>query len=156
MDSLLNQNGLNPTLISLGSLLLNQNLSSNGDLNLENFLKNIASSMPIGTNSTTSISTNTNNNSKNNHSNQESSDKMSSQHTDFDDDSEYDNSNHNSSSDSLKRFATFNRIFVSYPRDATDYELRSAFKRFGTIEDIHIVRDKRTKIEKGKLEFDLN
>jgi hypothetical protein len=44
---------------------------------------------------------------------------------------------------------SFNRIFVSYPRDATEYELNLAFKRFGTILDTLIIRDRHSKIDKG-------
>ena len=53
-------------------------------------------------------------------------------------------------SDRAKRCGSFNRILVSYPWDATEYEVNAAFKKFGKIQNIQIIRDRLTKIEKGK------
>jgi hypothetical protein len=62
-----------------------------------------------------------------------------------------DDSFENTTGDRGSRPAAFNRIFVSYPRDATEYELNLAFKRFGTILDTLIIRDRHSKIDKGVL-----
>jgi hypothetical protein len=50
-----------------------------------------------------------------------------------------------------RRVALLNRVLVSYPRDATEYELKLAFKPFGTIVDCLIPRDRHSKLDKGEL-----
>jgi RNA recognition motif-containing protein len=66
-------------------------------------------------------------------------------------DSEIESSSKNSrmSSSNNRSEKALSRIFVSYPRDATEYELNAAFKKFGKILDIYVVKDKLTKKEKG-------
>lgn len=48
-----------------------------------------------------------------------------------------------------RKQVAFNRIFVSYPKEATEYELNAAFRPFGTIVHLHVIRDYATKTDKG-------
>lgn len=43
----------------------------------------------------------------------------------------------------------FSRVHVTYPKDATRHELRMAFCKYGSIQDIWIIKDRETFKEKG-------
>jgi RNA recognition motif-containing protein len=45
----------------------------------------------------------------------------------------------------------FSRLFVLYPKEATETELRTEFEKFGPIEDLYLVKDKANGSTKGKL-----
>lgn len=45
----------------------------------------------------------------------------------------------------------FNRLFILYPKEASEEELNEAFKSFGNITDISMLKDQTTQIEKGLL-----
>jgi hypothetical protein len=79
---------------------------------------------------------------------------------DYDDNNEYNDSNltlNNSSniyySRNRNRFKSdkplFSRLFILCSRETTEQELKEAFQKFGEIQDIWIVRDHNTNMEKG-------
>lgn len=43
----------------------------------------------------------------------------------------------------------FSRVYISYPREATKQELNDAFRKFGPIEDLWVIKARTTKAEIG-------
>ena len=43
----------------------------------------------------------------------------------------------------------FNRLFILYPKEASEDELNRAFEKFGKIQMISIIKDQNTQTEKG-------
>ena len=46
-------------------------------------------------------------------------------------------------------YPPYSRLFVLYPKTATENELRVEFERYGPIEDLWVVREKETGQSKG-------
>ena len=46
-------------------------------------------------------------------------------------------------------YPPFSRLFILYPKEASESELSNSFQKFGVIQDISIIRDPVTQIEKG-------
>ena len=137
MDSLLNGNFNLNSLLSLSSLpyILNhqQNITSALQLAATNALVN---------ESLLANNIHKSNNYKNNNNDSlEDANKKMNKNED-NNESEY-------SRERPKRFDSFNRICISYPRDATEYELKNAFKKFGKLQDVHIIQDRYTRADKG-------
>ena len=45
------------------------------------------------------------------------------------------------------------RLFILCQKGITEQEFRTAFEQYGTVEDIWIIKDKRTNEDRGKIFF---
>lgn len=46
-------------------------------------------------------------------------------------------------------YPPFSRLFILYPKEASESELNNTFQKYGLIQDISIIKDPITQIEKG-------
>jgi hypothetical protein len=52
-------------------------------------------------------------------------------------------------------YPPFSRLFVLYPKTATENELKAEFERYGPIEDLWVVKEKETGLAKGKKDLNV-
>ena len=63
----------------------------------------------------------------------------------YDDDKIFNNYKNNKNLD----YPPYSRLFVLYPKTATENELKVEFERYGPIEDLWVVKEKETGLAKG-------